>query len=55
MELEGITAIGKNEYIIKEVDNLFVLSSIAYPGSKAICVEDGKVYICTGNREWVTL
>ena len=55
MNLENIIPLGKNEYAIKTTGDLEILSSYAYIGSKAYCIENEKMYIYIGVNEWVSM
>ena len=55
MNLEGIILTGKNEYVVKELTHLAILSCFAYIGTKAYCLADEKMYIYTTVNEWVSI
>ena len=55
MNLDGVVQTGKNEYAIKTLKDLEILSMFIYPGSKVYCIENKKQYLCTNVNEWVSI
>lgn len=55
MNLDGIIPTGKNEYIVNDLNKLVILSSYAYAGSRAYCLDNSKMYIYIDINKWVSI
>lgn len=55
MENNRIVSTGKNEYIVKKLKDIKVISAYACPGSKVYCIETEKMYVYMGENEWVSI
>lgn len=52
MTLKNIVPVDNNQYVVKTTKDLVSLSQVAHVGSRALCLEDNKVYIYMDTGEW---